>query len=90
MSMWAVPTLRGVRGSDENGICPKCTSREVFHHAGSKFAHEMIALKGDLISKGAAPDKYLCLDCGYLEYYLPVTADVRQTVLENWDRVPTK
>jgi len=34
----------------------------------------MIALKGDLVSKGAAPDKYICVACGYLEYYLPMMA----------------
>ena len=51
----------------KNGICPKCASREVYRHTGSPFAHEQITLKGTLISKGVAPDKYVCVACGYLE-----------------------
>jgi len=73
----------------KNGICPKCAGREVYCHAGSRFAHEMITLKGDLISQGAAPDKYLCATCGYLEYYLPL-ADTLHVVREHWERVPAK
>jgi hypothetical protein len=73
----------------KNGICPKCPSHEVYRHAGSQFAHEMITLKGNLISKGVAPDKYVCVGCGYLEYYLPLTDDL-QLVRDHWEHVPTQ
>ena len=49
----------------------------------------MITLKGDLISKGAAPANYICVACGYLEYYLPLTEDIR-LVCDNWERVPAQ
>ena len=71
----------------KDGICPKCAGREVYHRAGSRFVNEMIELKGDFFSQGAAPDKYLCATCGYLEYYLPINEKI-EMVRENWDRVP--
>ena len=73
----------------KRGVCPKCAAREVYRHAGSRFANEMITLKGDFVSKGAAPDKYICAACGYLEYYLPITEDI-QLVRENWELVPAQ
>lgn len=73
----------------KDGICPKCSGREVYRRDGSRFANEMIELKGDFISQGAAPDKYLCATCGYLEYYLPITEKI-EMVRENWDRVPAQ
>lgn len=73
----------------KNGTCPKCAAQEVYRQTGSRFAHEMITLKGDLISKGAAPDKYICVSCGYLEYYLPLTEDM-QLVRDNWEHVPAQ
>ena len=73
----------------KNGICPKCASNEVYRQAGTQFAHEMITLKGGLISQGVAPDKYICVACGYLEYYLPLTEDL-QLVRDHWERVPAQ
>ncbi len=70
-------------------ICPKCGAREIFCKAGSRFVNEMITITGDLISKGAAPTKYICVACGYLEYYLPITKDI-QLVREHWERVPVE
>lgn len=70
----------------KNGVCPKCGAREVYHAAGSRFANEMINLNDGLISKGSAPDKYVCGGCGYLEYYLPINKDF-QIVRDEWERV---
>jgi len=49
----------------------------------------MIELEGELISHGAAPDKYLLLPLCYLEYYLPL-ADNLELVLEHWDPCPRR
>ena len=73
----------------KNGICPKCAAREIYRHAGSGFVNENITLQGGFFSKGAAPDKYICVACGYLEYYLPITEDI-QLVRDNWERVPAQ
>lgn len=70
----------------KNGVCPKCNGTEIYQQAGSKFAHEMIELKGGLVSHGASPDRYICASCGYLEYYLPL-ADNVDVIRENWKRV---
>lgn len=73
----------------KSGICPKCAASEVYRQGGSQLSHEMIEFKSGLISKGAAPDKYICMACGYLEYYLPLTEDT-QVIRSNWERVPTQ
>ncbi len=71
-----------------NGICPKCASHEVYRQDGNRlYAQEIVSLKGGAISKGDAPHKYLCTNCGYLEYYLPLTEENLQMVRENWVRV---
>lgn len=70
----------------QNGVCPKCGGKEIYQQSGSKFAHEMIELKGGLVSHGAAPDKYICAACGYLEYYLPLTGNI-EIIRENWKKI---
>lgn len=71
----------------KDGICPKCMAHEVYRYAGGQATPEMVVLKDGLISKGVAPDKYVCTACGYLEYYLPLT-DELQMVRDHWQRVP--
>jgi hypothetical protein len=71
----------------KNGLCPKCGSAEVYRRAGDPYGHELITLKGEVFSKGIAPDKYLCGVCGYLEYYVSLQEDI-QIVRENWQRIP--
>lgn len=71
----------------KNGTCPKCSGREIYHRAGSRFSQELVELKGGVINQGAAPDKYLCAACGYLEYYLPLSDEQLAVVRDNWERV---
>lgn len=72
----------------KNGTCPKCGAKEVYTQVGNMAAQEGISLKGGVINKGAAPDKYICLACGYLEYYLPLSPENVKLVRENWKPVP--
>lgn len=72
----------------QNGICPKCQAQEVYRMDGNRlYAQEVVSLKGGAISKGDAPHKYLCTNCGYLEYYLPLTEENLEMVKNNWVRV---
>jgi hypothetical protein len=46
----------------------------------------MVTLKSGVISTGAAPDRYICASCGYIEYYLSAEADL-QVVRDTWEPV---
>ena len=70
----------------KTGLCPKCGSNEVYRRAGDPYGHELVTLKGEVFSKGVAPDKYLCAACGYLEYYLSQPDEI-QIVKTNWERI---
>ncbi len=70
----------------KNGTCPKCGSHEIYHHVGNQTSQELVTLVGGVISKGVAPDKYACVACGYLEYYLPLNNEL-QAIREHWERV---
>jgi predicted nucleic-acid-binding Zn-ribbon protein len=70
----------------KNGTCPKCGSTEVYHQVGHQASQELIVLVGGILSRGIAPDKYACTNCGYLEYYLPLADDIK-TIQENWKKV---
>lgn len=70
----------------KNGICPKCDGREVYRQPGNHHAPETISLTGGVVNQGAAPAKYVCATCGFLEYYLPEQKHI-QVVRENWERV---
>ena len=80
-----------------DGICPKCAGNEVYFQEGGRYPHEHIVLKKgqgrpDIIAVGmkvTAPDKYICADCGYLEYYVASPEDT-QVVRENWQRVQAR
>ena len=69
-----------------NGICPKCAAHAVYQQAGNLSAHEGIALTGGVINKGTAPDKYVCVECGYMEYYLTKPEDLA-TIRAHWSKV---
>ena len=75
----------------KNGSCPKCQSGEVYWHKGSED-HEQVTVKEAAIPVFGAfaqttwPDKYVCASCGYIEFYLPATADL-QLVKEHWEKV---
>lgn len=71
----------------KNGICPQCKGQEVYCSAGNSASQEAIILKGGVLNKGAAPEKYVCGTCGYLEYYLPLGNGNLEMIREHWDRV---
>ena len=71
----------------KSGICPKCGSPEIYRSPGNPASQEAVVLKGGLFSKGAAPEKYLCGACGYMEYYLPLTSGNLEMVREHWEQV---
>ncbi len=36
----------------KSGVCPKCHGAEVYRHAGSRFANEMITLRDTISQEG--------------------------------------
>ena len=72
----------------KDGICPKCSAREVYSHLPKATnPSESITIDDSFINRGAMPEKYLCLACGYLEYYLPIDGSLRETIQANWSKV---
>lgn len=72
----------------KDGICPKCSAREVHRHLPKAVnPSESITITDAFINRGAMPEKFLCLACGYLEYYLPLDEGLRETVRDNWSKV---
>ena len=71
----------------KNGLCLKCGSREIYRRGPDNYGtNEKIVVKAGFVTKGAAPDKYVCLGCGYLESYLPLEENA-EMVREHWQRV---
>ena len=70
----------------KSGTCPKCGQHQVYKHHGNKMGSETVALNDSVFTKGVFPDKYICVVCGYLEYYLPPSKDM-DFIKENWDKV---
>ncbi len=74
-----------------SGVCPKCKSTNV--HDGSqilwkKGAQAQYAIKVSAAS-AAALDRYVCVDCGYVEGYVASTSKLK-TISETWPRVQSK
>ena len=72
----------------KTGICPKCTSSEVFSGAG-------IALKKGPFGSNAIPialtsiaalDNYVCTSCGYVESYISDLGKLTE-ISRKWDNV---
>jgi ribosomal protein S27AE len=70
----------------KRGICPKCESREVFYQPGHPLQSEKVTLKSGVVSRGTAPDRYVCGSCGLVEYYLSGAEDL-EVVRETWEPV---
>ena len=86
------PSGRGDRtcngGSHEEWVCPKCGSTGV--HDGSavpfkKGAYAQYAVKVSFASS-AALDRYVCVDCGYVESYVGHRAKLDRIAAE-WPEV---
>lgn len=70
----------------KNGICPRCNGAEVYSQPGSIRQSELITLKPGIVSKGTPPDRFICVSCGYVEFFLANEEDL-QVVRDTWQRV---
>lgn len=70
----------------KNGRCPGCSGTEIFHQPGHHAQSEKITLKTGVLSKGTAPDRYVCGSCGRVELYLVEGEDL-DLVRQTWERV---
>ncbi len=72
----------------KSGICPKCSSDEVYSGADiplkkGPFASNSIPVS---LSSVAARDNYVCISCGYVESYIG-EADRLAEIARKWVRV---
>jgi predicted nucleic-acid-binding Zn-ribbon protein len=78
-----------------DGICPKCGSHDVYcdvNIPGKDNSHRIdtIMVKAAfLLPSFAVLDNYVCVQCGYLESYVPFPESL-QTIADNWTRVRAK
>ena len=70
----------------QTGTCPKCRGTNVYRQPADPQQIERITLKGGLISKAGFPDRYVCIDCGYLEMVLASPADL-ELIKRQWQKV---
>jgi len=71
----------------KNGVCPKCSKTEVYTQEGVLLGGELVTLKKTLFGgKSSSPDKYICVSCGYIEYYFASKEDL-EFVQETWKKV---
>jgi len=71
----------------KNGICVKCSGKEIYCKDASPKSSDRVTLKDGVISKDASMVlRYICISCGYLEYYLSQQTDL-DYIREHWDRV---
>lgn len=74
----------------KNGSCPKCNKTEVYREKGAMHGSEFVTLKDAVIfPKSTLPDKFVCISCGYLEYYVLSKEDL-EFIQKNWEKVPNK
>jgi predicted nucleic-acid-binding Zn-ribbon protein len=72
----------------KTGICPKCSSHEVFSGVGvalkkGPFGSNSIPIG---ITSIAALDNLVCMECGYVESYVS-DPDKLAEISRKWDRV---
>ncbi len=75
----------------KSGVCPKCKSANVYDGSGVPFtkgASSQYAIKVSAAS-AAALDRYVCVDCGYVEGYVASTSKLK-TISETWPRVQSR
>lgn len=70
----------------KNGVCPKCSSKEVYRSEGYPQQREMITISGTAFVKGVPPDRYTCVSCGYVEFYL-ASEEYLQEIRDAWTKV---
>lgn len=69
--------------SMKNGQCPKCGAQEV-HLMNGPFADTVSVPLGSWSS--ASADYYVCVKCGYLEFYVRNPDDLPK-IAEKWPRI---
>jgi len=74
----------------KSGICPKCSSDEVYSGAEiplkkGPFASNSIPVS---LASVAARDNYVCIRCGYVESFIS-EADRLSEIAKKWVRVKT-
>jgi predicted nucleic-acid-binding Zn-ribbon protein len=70
------------------GLCPRCGSKNVYRRSftfwSASFA-DIMKIKAGL---SGYPDRYVCVDCGFIETYLSDPA-ARTKIAQTWTRVPS-
>ncbi len=72
----------------KSGVCPKCKSANVYDGSGvpwKKGASSQYAIKVSAAS-AAALDRYVCVDCGYVEGYVGSSSKL-ETISKEWPKV---
>ncbi len=73
------------------GHCPKCGSHDVYRSDASPKSSDRVTLReGTFAGQDAScVTRFVCVKCGYLEYYLLEEAD-RKAIEQSWQRVKPK
>lgn len=72
----------------KSGVCPECRSNRVrdgSHIPFKKGSYAQYAIKVSA-AFAAALDRYVCVDCGYVESYVADAAKLER-IAENWPGV---
>lgn len=72
--------------SMKKGVCPKCQSKEVYMSEGYPHQREMITVSGTAFVKAVPPDRYACVSCGFVEFYLNSEEQFKE-IREAWTKV---
>ena len=73
----------------KSGICPKCSSTQIYMSRGKITAmmrsrgHAIMAKEGAFGHKYVLLKQYVCWNCHYLETYVDVQESILN-ILENW------
>ena len=75
----------------KTGVCPKCSSTEVFSGAGialkkGPFGSNAIPIR---LTSIAALDNYVCTSCGYVESYIGDRGKLTE-ISQKWDNAEPK
>lgn len=67
----------------KNGICPKCKEKTVHLVEGNRT---QIAAPLGTFSAGAFAEMYVCVKCGYIEFFIEDEKDLPK-IAERWRKV---
>ncbi|MBE2269732.1 MAG: hypothetical protein IAE80_15960 [Anaerolinea sp.] len=69
----------------KNGKCPKCNSTEIYmKHGGLQQGYVVHVSPAN--TRLVTTDDYICLNCGYLEQYVPHVRIVLKDLATTWRR----